>query len=56
LEVIYVIIVTYNGTQWIDKCQGKLYQSEIGINIILVDNLSTDGTLDFVKTDIHKLF
>jgi len=51
MNVIYVVIVTYNGMQWIDKCLDSLIHSSIPLNIIIIDNLSTDGTVDFIK---HK--
>jgi len=51
MNIIYVVIVTYNGMQWIDKCIDSLIHSSIPLNIIIIDNLSTDGTVDFVK---HK--
>lgn len=43
---VYTIIVTYNGMQWIDMCLKSLAgQSEI----IVVDNNSTDNTLDHIE-------
>lgn len=47
---IYVVIVTYNGMKWINKCLRDVLQSDININIILVDNCSTDETVNFVKS------
>lgn len=46
---IFVIIVTYNGSKWIDKCFGSLTKSTIPISIIAVDNNSTDGTPNIIK-------
>jgi GT2 family glycosyltransferase len=46
---IYTIIVTYNGTKWIDKCFGSLTTSNIPVKIIAVDNKSTDGTPEKIK-------
>ena len=51
MNVIYVVIVTYNGMQWIDKCIDSLIHSSIPLNIIIIDNLSTDGTVDFIKNN-----
>ena len=45
---IFVIIVTYNGMQWIGKCLQSLKQSTYPITTIIVDNNSTDDTRDFV--------
>jgi len=46
---VHVVIVTYNGMKWIDKCLKDVLQSDIKINIILVDNCSTDETVKFVR-------
>lgn len=46
---VYCIIVTYNGKQWIEKCLKSLRESEYPVQIIAVDNGSTDGTLDLIS-------
>jgi GT2 family glycosyltransferase len=46
---IYAIVVTYNGTKWLDKCFGSLQQSSIPTNIIAIDNASTDGTPQIIR-------
>ena len=46
---VYAIIVTYNGMFWYDRCFGSLRQSEIPVQIIVVDNASTDETVIFIK-------
>lgn len=43
-EKIAVIIVTYNGEKWLDKCVKPLYNIE-NIKIIVVDNASSDNTV-----------
>lgn len=45
---IFTIIVTYNAMTWIDKCLTCLSKSSIYTHIIIVDNLSTDGTRKFI--------
>lgn len=45
---IYVVIVTYNGMKWINKCLQDVLRSDLKISIILVDNCSTDETVKFV--------
>ena len=42
----YIIIVTYNGMQWIETC---LKSIPAGLKTIIVDNNSTDGTPAFIK-------
>ena len=44
-----VIVVTYNGMQWIDRCLGCVRSSEAPADAIVVDNASSDGTPAYVK-------
>lgn len=45
---VYVIIVTYNGLQWVDACLGSLRRSTAPLHTVVVDNCSTDGTADAI--------
>lgn len=45
---IYVIIVTYNGAIWIDKCLSSLFSSTIVPSIIVIDNASQDDTVKII--------
>ena len=45
---IFVIIVTYNGARWIDKNIPSLLRSAYPLHIIVVDNKSTDNTLELL--------
>lgn len=38
---------------WIDKCLSSLKNSTVPIEPIIIDNLSTDGTREFVPTHYH---
>jgi GT2 family glycosyltransferase len=44
-DKIYIIVVTYNAMPWIAKC----LESTKPYSVIVVDNSSTDKTLDFIK-------
>jgi len=44
-----IIVVTYNSRGDIDACLRSLRQHAAGAEVIVVDNLSTDGTLDHVR-------
>lgn len=46
---VYVVIVSYNGMKWIDECLSSLYRSNIHLQIVVVDNASTDGTPNYIK-------
>lgn len=45
---VLVIIVTYNGMKWIEKCLHSLRQSTHPLTTIVIDNNSTDGTPDYI--------
>ncbi|MBC8034681.1 MAG: glycosyltransferase family 2 protein [Chitinophagaceae bacterium] len=46
---VFSIIVTYNGMQWIERCLDCLLKSELQTHVVIVDNGSGDGTVDFIK-------
>lgn len=46
---LFVIVVTYKGKQWYDRCFQSLRQSILPIKTIVVDNASNDGTVDYIK-------
>lgn len=48
-EKIFAIIVTYQGSPWIEECIRSLKNSDIPIKIIVVDNGSTDQTVSIVS-------
>ncbi|MGB3775216.1 MAG: glycosyltransferase family 2 protein [Leeuwenhoekiella sp.] len=48
---IFIIVVTYNGMQWIEQC----LESTAGYKVVVVDNNSTDGTVKFIKERYPKV-
>ena len=46
---ILVIVVTYNGMQWLEKCLGSVVASKAPADLFVVDNASTDGSADYVS-------
>jgi GT2 family glycosyltransferase len=47
---VSIVIVTWNGRQYLEPClEAVAAQQGIDAEVILVDNASTDGTLDFVR-------
>ena len=46
---VLVIVVTYNPNKWIDRCFGSLRKSNHKVDVFVVDNNSTDGSVDDIK-------
>lgn len=46
---IFSVIVTYNGLKWYDRCFGSLQNSSMPVSVVVVDNGSTDGTVDYIR-------
>lgn len=44
-----VIIVTYNGMQWIDRCLASVAGQMPELSVTVVDNGSKDGTAEFIQ-------
>jgi GT2 family glycosyltransferase len=54
--LVTVSIVTWNSAKYITKCLEAVFSQEIdGIEVIVVDNSSVDGTLDLLKTYDHRI-
>ena len=45
---ILVVVVTYNGLRWLDRCLGSVRASELPADLYVWDNDSTDGSPDYV--------
>lgn len=46
---IYCIVITYNGSKWVEKCFGSLCKSAIPLKIIAIDNASSDNTVRLMQ-------
>lgn len=46
---VYVIVVTYNGNRWIEKCFDSLTNSSIPLKVLAIDNASSDNTPEKIK-------
>ena len=53
---ILVVIVMYNGMQWIEKCIGSVRASSVPADIIVIDNGSTDGSVAWLRRSGVELF
>lgn len=47
---ILVIIVTYNGMKWIERCLSSLSASSVQAEVVVIDNGSSDGTREYVPS------
>ena len=52
MSKIYVIIVTYNGIQWLHKTLDSIPNH---CELVVVDNCSSDSTVDFIKKNHPKI-
>ena len=52
---VFVIIVTYNGKQWYDRCFSSLLLSELPVHIVVVDNASSDDTVEYIQTHFPEV-
>ena len=48
--MITVIIANHNGEAYLDRCLESLGRPDDSLEVILVDNASTDGSLDLVRS------
>jgi hypothetical protein len=50
VPVVSVVVVTWNGREYLGDCLGALEaQQDVSAETILVDNASTDGTVEYVR-------
>ncbi len=47
---LFVIIVTYKGQRWYERCFSSLLKLDMPIKVIVVDNASNDGSVDYIRT------
>ena len=52
---IFVVIVTYNATHWIDKCFSSLRRSILPLIPVVVDNKSRDSTLACLRCNYPEV-
>lgn len=52
---IYAVIVTYNGMKWVERCLDSLRQSTYPITPIVIDNLSTDGSKEYIPSHFPEV-
>lgn len=58
MRKIFVIIVTYKGGQWYERCFTSLRKSLLPIRTVVIDNASSDGTVEYIREyfpEIHLI-
>lgn len=53
---VLVIVVTYNSARWVDECFGSLRASEEPVDVIAIDNASSDGTPDLIAEHFPEVY
>lgn len=48
---ILVIIVSYNFERWMDKCLGSLHASSMPVDVVVIDNASSDNTVSRIRNE-----
>lgn len=51
---VLVIIVTFNGRKWLDSCLSSVLNSSVDADLYIVDNGSTDGSIEYIKEKAPK--
>jgi GT2 family glycosyltransferase len=46
---VFAIIVSYNGKQWYDRCFESLRASKLPVQVVVIDNASSDHTVEYIK-------
>ena len=47
---LVAVIVTHNGSKWIEKSISSVIQTEMPVQVVVVDNNSSDNTLEIVRS------
>lgn len=52
---IFVIVVTYKGQRWYDKCFGSLRESTIPLQVVVVDNTPGEEDAEYIKSHFPEV-
>ena len=53
---ILVVIVTYNGMQWLERCLDSVFSSTVPADVFVCDNGSEDSSADFIAGRYPSVF
>jgi len=54
-KVVYAVIVSWNGGKWIRRALESLQKSSVALRTVIVDNASTDDTVDIVQAGFNDV-
>lgn len=52
---VLVVIVTYNAMRWVERCLDSVRVSSVKADVMVIDNGSSDGTLECLKSDYPEV-
>jgi GT2 family glycosyltransferase len=52
---VFVIVVAYKGHQWYKSCFDSLIESSIHLDIVVIDNASNDGTVEWIQSSYPEI-
>ncbi len=52
---VSTIVVTFNGGAYISKCLTSLYASTVSVQVYVIDNNSTDDTIELIQRDFPQV-
>ena len=56
MELVSIVVVNFNSEKWLQTCLDSIFkQTYPQLEVILVDNASTDGSLSFLKKNFSQL-
>lgn len=52
---LFVIVVTYKGHKWYERCFTSLRNSSCPLQTIVIDNASNDGTVEYIREQFPEI-
>jgi GT2 family glycosyltransferase len=51
IEAVDVVVVNWNGRRFLPRCLEALSRSTVAVKVIVVDNTSTDGSVEYLRAE-----
>lgn len=55
MSKFFVIVVTYKGHLWYERCFSSLRSSSISVQTVVIDNASNDGTVEYIRENFPEI-